>query len=145
MLEAAHFVTKQTLQACLVAEITVDCVGIPPWPDGWQACSTLPVSTTSSLSHLSGPTPPPPPPFIFPRVGFFTLTKPYGLELIASCRKPGFHPHPKDPPLYEVFDGPCTHHPACMSLPLPLPLPLPQNCSHVTRDPLLAVKVTDLR
>ena len=27
--------------------------------------------------------------------GFFSLTPEYGLNAIASCRKSGFHPHPK--------------------------------------------------
>lgn len=33
--------------------------------------------------------------------GFFSLTPEYGLNAIASCRKSGFHPHPKEPPLYK--------------------------------------------
>ncbi len=33
--------------------------------------------------------------------GFFVLTPNYGLDYIAKCREPGFHPHPKEPPLFE--------------------------------------------
>ncbi|EDO44971.1 predicted protein, partial [Nematostella vectensis] len=32
--------------------------------------------------------------------GVFTLTQNYGLQFVASCKKHGFHPHPKEPPLY---------------------------------------------
>lgn len=32
----------------------------------------------------------------------FSLTQEYGLQFILNCRKPGFHPHPKEPPLYQV-------------------------------------------
>lgn len=36
------------------------------------------------------------------RTGVFSLTQGYGMKFISSCRKPGFHPHPKEPPLYQV-------------------------------------------
>ena len=39
---------------------------------------------------------------LFCRTGVFSLTPGYGLQFILNCRKPGFHPHPKEPPLYEV-------------------------------------------
>lgn len=32
--------------------------------------------------------------------GFFSLTPDHGLDFIANCRESGFHPHPKDPPLF---------------------------------------------
>ena len=34
-------------------------------------------------------------------VGVYSLTSPYGLELIASCKLTGFHPHPTQPKIYE--------------------------------------------
>lgn len=37
--------------------------------------------------------------------GMFSLTPDYGVDYIAGCCKTGFHPHPKEPPLYEE----CTH------------------------------------
>ena len=33
--------------------------------------------------------------------GFFSLTRDYGLNLIANCHKTGFHPHRKELPIYE--------------------------------------------
>lgn len=39
--------------------------------------------------------------FLCSRTGFFKLTE-HGLEEISSCRQKGFHPHPKDPPLFTV-------------------------------------------
>ena len=39
---------------------------------------------------------------LFCRTGVFSLTPGYGLQFILNCKKPGFHPHPKEPPLYEV-------------------------------------------
>ncbi len=33
--------------------------------------------------------------------GFFVLTPNYGLDFITNCRLDGFHPHPKEPPLFE--------------------------------------------
>ena len=33
--------------------------------------------------------------------GFFSLTRDYGLNLIANCHKTGFHPHRKESPIYE--------------------------------------------
>ena len=38
----------------------------------------------------------------FSRTGVFSLTPEYGLQFILNCRKPGFHPHPKEPSIYEV-------------------------------------------
>ena len=38
------------------------------------------------------------------RVGYFTLTTPFGLEQISKCRQQGFHPHSKEPPIYEVHE-----------------------------------------
>ena len=37
------------------------------------------------------------------RVGVYMLTEPYGLDYITHCEEEGFHSHPKDPPLYEVY------------------------------------------
>lgn len=37
--------------------------------------------------------------------GMFSLTPDYGLDYIANCRETGFHPHPKEPALYEE----CSH------------------------------------
>ena len=39
---------------------------------------------------------------VFCRTGVFSLTQEYGLQFILNCKKPGFHPHPKEPPLYQV-------------------------------------------
>ncbi|KAL5284747.1 STAMBPL1 family protein [Megaselia abdita] len=36
----------------------------------------------------------------YQETGFFCLTPHYGLDYIAQCRQKGFHPHPKDPPLF---------------------------------------------
>ena len=36
--------------------------------------------------------------------GFFSLTPDHGLDFIANCLKSGFHPHPKDPPLFAELD-----------------------------------------
>merc|ERR1711935_231176 len=33
-------------------------------------------------------------------MGFFSLTPDHGLDFIANCRENGFHPHPKEPPLF---------------------------------------------
>lgn len=35
------------------------------------------------------------------RTGYFRLTD-YGLEEISTCTQKGFHPHPKEPPLFTV-------------------------------------------
>ncbi|NXA12473.1 STABP protein, partial [Sapayoa aenigma] len=40
----------------------------------------------------------------YQETGFFQLTE-HGLEQISSCRQKGFHPHPKDPPLFTT----CSH------------------------------------
>lgn len=52
--------------------------------------------------------------------GFFTLTPNHGLQYIANCRQSGFHPHPKEPPLF-------------------------QNADHITLDPKMPLTVIDLR
>ncbi|XP_055614066.1 STAM-binding protein [Uranotaenia lowii] len=36
----------------------------------------------------------------YQETGFFCLTPTYGLDYISQCRLTGFHPHPKDPPLF---------------------------------------------
>ncbi|XP_029710205.1 STAM-binding protein-like [Aedes albopictus] len=36
----------------------------------------------------------------YQETGFFCLTPNYGLDYISQCRLTGFHPHPKDPPLF---------------------------------------------
>ena len=36
--------------------------------------------------------------------GIFSLTPDHGLNFIANCREQGFHPHPKDPPLFAELD-----------------------------------------
>ncbi|XP_065089611.1 STAM-binding protein [Ochlerotatus camptorhynchus] len=36
----------------------------------------------------------------YQETGFFCLTPSYGLDYISQCRQTGFHPHPKDPPLF---------------------------------------------
>ena len=36
------------------------------------------------------------------RVGVFHLTPEYGLDYVTKCTKEGFHPHPKEPPLFQV-------------------------------------------
>ncbi|XP_067136212.1 STAM-binding protein [Centruroides vittatus] len=41
----------------------------------------------------------------YQETGMFSLTQDYGLDYIANCRESGFHPHPKEPPLYEE----CSH------------------------------------
>lgn len=35
------------------------------------------------------------------RTGIFKLTD-HGLDIIGSCKQKGFHPHSKEPPLFEV-------------------------------------------
>ncbi|GLV45292.1 uncharacterized protein CBL_05392 [Carabus blaptoides fortunei] len=40
----------------------------------------------------------------YEETGFFMLTPEHGLGFIASCRESGFHPHPKDPPLFKKAD-----------------------------------------
>jgi len=37
----------------------------------------------------------------FGQTGIFSLTEPYGMQLIANCKMVGFHPHPTDPPIYD--------------------------------------------
>lgn len=36
----------------------------------------------------------------FSQVGVYSLTPEYGLNFIAKCSLSGFHPHPKEPPIY---------------------------------------------
>jgi len=52
--------------------------------------------------------------------GFYSLTPEFGLNAIASCKKSGFHPHPKEPPLYK-------------------------DSSHVRLDSTMHVEIVDLR
>ncbi|XP_046860236.1 AMSH-like protease [Xenia sp. Carnegie-2017] len=35
------------------------------------------------------------------QTGIYSLTRDYGLKFISACKLKGFHPHPKEPPLYE--------------------------------------------
>ncbi|RMX61231.1 hypothetical protein pdam_00007358 [Pocillopora damicornis] len=56
----------------------------------------------------------------FDETGVFSLTPDYGLQFILNCKKPGFHPHPKEPPLYE-------------------------ESSHILWDKVARVDVVDLR
>lgn len=56
----------------------------------------------------------------YSETGVFSLTQEYGLQFILNCRQPGFHPHPKEPPLYE-------------------------ESSHVVWDKIARVNVVDLR
>lgn len=49
----------------------------------------------------------------FFRTGYFRLTD-YGMEEISTCTQKGFHPHPKEPPLFIVsvwlaLDAKCTY------------------------------------
>jgi len=37
----------------------------------------------------------------YDEVGIFHLTPEYGLDYITKCTKGGFHPHPKDPALFQ--------------------------------------------
>nr|CAH0109413.1 unnamed protein product [Daphnia galeata] len=48
--------------------------------------------------------------------GYFTLTTNHGLDLIASCRQQGFHPHPANPPLFEVASHIQVHPSAPVSV-----------------------------
>ncbi|CAH1794696.1 unnamed protein product [Owenia fusiformis] len=52
--------------------------------------------------------------------GIFMLTPEYGLQFVANCTQTKFHPHPKEPPLFE-------------------------DCCHVTLDPTASVTMADLR
>ena len=36
------------------------------------------------------------------RTGIYSLTRDHELTFIDSCEQRGFHPHPKEPPIYEV-------------------------------------------
>eukprot|EP00794_Sanderia_malayensis_P016941 gene16942-18648_t len=56
----------------------------------------------------------------FNQVGVYRLTTHYGMSFIGSCSKPGFHPHPKEPPLFE-------------------------DTEHAQRDVNMKVEVIDLR
>ncbi|XP_028414859.1 STAM-binding protein-like A [Dendronephthya gigantea] len=35
------------------------------------------------------------------QIGMYSLTREYGLKFIRACKQEGFHPHPKEPPIYE--------------------------------------------
>ncbi|XP_074598607.1 STAM-binding protein-like A [Brevipalpus obovatus] len=37
----------------------------------------------------------------FESTGVFSLTRDFGLDLIANCQQTGFHPHPTSPPIFE--------------------------------------------
>jgi len=37
----------------------------------------------------------------YDETGFFSLTRDHGLQEIGRCTQVGFHPHPKEPPLFE--------------------------------------------
>ncbi|XP_069187420.1 STAM-binding protein-like isoform X3 [Procambarus clarkii] len=37
----------------------------------------------------------------YERTGFFTLSPNHGLPFISNCQQSGFHPHPKEPPLFQ--------------------------------------------
>lgn len=37
----------------------------------------------------------------YDETGFFSLTRDHGLQEIGRCTQMGFHPHPKEPPLFE--------------------------------------------
>lgn len=39
----------------------------------------------------------------YDQTGFFTLSQNHGLSFIANCHQTGFHPHPKEPPLFQVI------------------------------------------
>ncbi|XP_042238031.1 STAM-binding protein-like [Homarus americanus] len=56
----------------------------------------------------------------YEETGFFTLTQDHGLPFIANCHQSGFHPHPKEPPLF-------------------------LDASHVTLENSLPIGVIDLR
>lgn len=56
----------------------------------------------------------------FDQVGLYMLTPDHGLRFIANCRESGFHPHPKEPPLY-------------------------QDCGHVSFDSSKLLTLVDLR
>ena len=45
------------------------------------------------------------------KTGIFSLTQDHGLNLIKNCPKLGFHPHPKNPPIYaEASHAQIDHH-----------------------------------
>lgn len=56
----------------------------------------------------------------YQETGFFCLTPSYGLDYISQCRQSGFHPHPKDPPLF-------------------------MEALHITLEDKVGVEVVDLR
>ncbi|XP_065051043.1 STAM-binding protein-like A [Rhopilema esculentum] len=56
----------------------------------------------------------------FDQVGVYRLTSNHGMSFIGSCNKTGFHPHPKEPPLFEESD-------------------------HIEMDPAMDLSVLDLR
>ncbi|KRY13548.1 OTU domain-containing protein 5-A, partial [Trichinella patagoniensis] len=37
-------------------------------------------------------------------IGVFMLTSPYGLKVIANCKRTGFHPHSQNPPVFQTCD-----------------------------------------
>ncbi|XP_039434123.1 STAM-binding protein-like [Culex pipiens pallens] len=56
----------------------------------------------------------------YQETGFFCLTPSYGLDYISQCRQSGFHPHPKDPPLF-------------------------MEALHITLEDKVSIEVVDLR
>ncbi|XP_053697428.1 STAM-binding protein [Sabethes cyaneus] len=56
----------------------------------------------------------------YQETGFFCLTPSYGLDYISQCRQSGFHPHPKEPPLF-------------------------MEALHLTLEDKLSIEVVDLR
>lgn len=40
----------------------------------------------------------------YDETGYFTLTPNHGLSFIANCQENGFHPHPKEPPLFQTAE-----------------------------------------
>eukprot|EP00118_Oscarella_pearsei_P006899 m.32297 g.32297 ORF g.32297 m.32297 type:complete len:474 (+) comp31620_c0_seq1:34-1455(+) len=54
------------------------------------------------------------------QTGIFNLTRPYGINFISSCKKGGFHPHPREPKLF-------------------------QDCGHVTIESFSPVIIRDFR
>ncbi|KAL1285105.1 STAM-binding protein [Trichinella pseudospiralis] len=40
-------------------------------------------------------------------IGVFMLTSPYGLRVIANCKRTGFHPHSQNPPVFQTCEHVC--------------------------------------
>ena len=78
------------------------------------------------------------------RVGYFTLTTPFGLEQISKCRQQGFHPHFKEPPIYEVHRNQSDFLAVDVTY-FAYYIMHFQESSHVKKDPSYAVIIVDLR